>query len=104
MRALTRCLIAAGLVTPALSLMAQAPAPLKQPESIPYELAAQLMGAGGLSSESQILVGSMPEWVTNRVVSPPNARVVGSAFLGSTVVVVFAFGFLCASAFTLGDD
>jgi hypothetical protein len=57
---------------------------------VPFELASALVGAGGLGGEPQILVGSLPGWVVGRIKTPPNATVVGSAFLGSTVVGILS--------------
>ena len=69
---------------------AQAPRRLDQADSIPLELVTALVSAGGLGGEPQILVGSLPGWVVNRLYIPSNARVVGSAFLGSTVVGILS--------------
>jgi hypothetical protein len=79
---------ALAVMTPVVMSSAQQPAPLRQPEAVPFEVAAALVSAGGFSGEPQILVGSMPEWIANRVYIPSNARVLGSAFLGTTVVAV----------------
>jgi hypothetical protein len=65
---------------------AQEPRRLEQPQSIPYELASALISAGGLSGDPQILIGSMPEWVVKKLYLPAGARVLGSAFIGTTVV------------------
>lgn len=72
-----------------IGLAAQEP-PLAQPASIPTDLAVALANAGGFgtSGEPQILVGSIPEWVTAKVKVPPNWRVLGSAFAGTTFVGV----------------
>jgi hypothetical protein len=67
---------------------AQEPRRLAQSDSIPVELATALISAGGLGGEPQILVGSLPGWIANRLYLPSNARVVGSAFIGSSVVGV----------------
>jgi hypothetical protein len=61
---------------------------LAEPDSIPLELAAALVSAGGFGGEPQILVGSVPEWIAPRVFVPPGGRVLGSAFLGTTIVAV----------------
>lgn len=66
----------------------QEPRRLITPDSIPRELAAALIAAGGFGNDPQILVGSMPEWINNRISIPAGARVLGSAFLGTTVVAV----------------
>jgi hypothetical protein len=81
----------AGVVTAAFAAAAngQQP-PLTQPSSIPLDLALALTGSGGLGSgaEAQILVGSIPEWATQRVPIPSGWRVIGSAFLNTTVIGV----------------
>lgn len=73
-----------------LSSGASAQEPLRQPPSIPFELALALTGSGGLGSdaEPQILVGGIPEWALNRVTLPSGWRPIGSAFLGTTVIGV----------------
>ncbi|HEU4995478.1 MAG TPA: hypothetical protein VFT29_11700 [Gemmatimonadaceae bacterium] len=80
-----------GLAITAGKVAAQEREPLKQPASIPVELAVALATSGGgygTSSEPQILVGELPEWVSARVPVPAGARIVGSAFAGSVVVGV----------------
>jgi len=72
------------------SLSAQEPRRLVEAESIPLELASALIAAGSIGGEPQILVGALPEWAANRIVVPPGGRVVGSGFLGMTVVAVVA--------------
>jgi hypothetical protein len=67
---------------------AQAPAPLKQPDAIPYDLASALMSAGTVGYDPQIMVAGMPEWVSNSIVMPSGAHVLGSAFVGSTAVAI----------------
>jgi hypothetical protein len=47
-----------------------------------------LVASGGLGGDPQILVGALPGWVENRVIIPANARVLGAAFIGTTVVAV----------------
>lgn len=69
---------------------AQEPRRLAQPDSVPFDLASALVGAGGLGGEPQILVGSLPGWVTGRIKVSPNANVLGSAFFGSTVVGILS--------------
>jgi hypothetical protein len=69
---------------------AQDQAPLKQPEFIPYQLASALISAGPIGYDPQILVGSMPEWVSNKIVMPANAHVLGAAFIGTTAVAILA--------------
>jgi hypothetical protein len=66
----------------------QEPRRLVQPDSIPLELAQALISAGGFQGEPQILVGSLPGWVTSRFYIPASARIVGSAFLGAVMVGV----------------
>ena len=79
---------ASALASPVTALRSQEPRRLTSPDSVPLELAAPLVSAGGFATEPQILVGSMPEWIANRIYVPSGARVLGSAFLGTTVVVV----------------
>ena len=79
--------VVAALAMPP-SARAQEPRRLITADSIPRELAAALIAAGGFGNDPQILVGSMPEWVNNRLSIPNGARVLGSAFLGTTVVAV----------------
>lgn len=69
---------------------AQDPRRLVTPDSIPVELATALIAAGGIGGEPIILVGSFPEWVTNRVTIPKAARVLGAASAGSTLVGVYS--------------
>lgn len=77
------------LVSGAFSLAAaQEPRKLIEAESIPLDLAAALIASGGFGAEPQILVGSIPEWIANRIYVPAGARVLGSAFLGTTVTAV----------------
>jgi hypothetical protein len=79
---------AIALGSPVSALRSQEPRRLATPDSVPLELAAALVSAGGFATEPQILVGSMPEWIANRIYVPSAARVLGSAFLGTTVVAV----------------
>jgi hypothetical protein len=82
---------AVGVVSVALSSAnGQEPRRLAEAESVPLELASALIAAGPLGGEPQILVGSMPEWASNRLVVPTGGRLVGSAFLGTTVVAVIS--------------
>jgi hypothetical protein len=67
---------------------AQEPRRLAEPDSIPLDLAAALVSAGGFGGEPQILVGAVPEWIVPKLFVPPGARVLGSAFLGTTLVAV----------------
>src|SRR3954465_11901828 len=91
MKSLTSYVLAAaiaaiGFGTPVSAARSQEPRRLVTPDSVPLELVRAAAAAGGFPGEPQILVGSMPEWITNRLYVPANARVLGSAFLGTTVV------------------
>jgi len=70
--------------------VAQSPAPLAQPTSIPTDLAGAILVTGGLvgSEEPRVLVGSTPEWVLPKIVMPRGARIMGAAFQGTTVVTI----------------
>ncbi len=84
-----RAIVMASLVAGALSsTAAQEPRRLAEAESIPLELASALAASGGFGGEPQILVGSLPEWANSRLVIPQGGALVGSAFLGPTVVAV----------------
>jgi hypothetical protein len=99
LRSFTRYIVLPlALITPAMAAAAQQPAPLRQPESIPFDVAAALISSGGFAGEPQVLVGSMPEWIANRVYVPSNARILGSAFLGTTVVTVISLPTVSDSA------
>jgi hypothetical protein len=76
----------------------QEPRRLTQPDSIPLELAVALSATGGFGAEPQILVGAMPEWVMSKISLPSSARVVGSAFIGTTVVGVVSVALPPAAA------
>jgi hypothetical protein len=76
---------ATALTAPA---RAQEPRRLAEPDSIPLELATALVSAGGFGGEPQILVGSVPEWIAPRIFVPAGGRVLGAAFLGTTMVAV----------------
>jgi hypothetical protein len=78
----------APILAVAAAAGAQEPRRLVQNDSIPLELVTALVASGGLGGDPQILVGSMPGWVENRIVVPANMRVLGSAFIGTTVVAV----------------
>jgi hypothetical protein len=78
------------VVAPFLALAAQEPSPLRQPDAVPFDLAAALAAAGGFSAAPQILVGAVPELASSRIHVPAGARVLGSAFIGTTVVAVLA--------------
>ena len=83
-----RIAIAACVAISTRTVGAQDPRRLAQLDSIPIDLATALIGAGSVGSDPQILVGSLPEWVTQRIVIPPGARILGSAFQGTAVVGV----------------
>src|SRR5437762_13183192 len=87
---LLAAIAAIALVTPVGRARSQEPRRLATPDSIPLELAAALAASGGFGAEPQILVGSMPEWITNRLYVPASARVLVSAFLGTTVVGIIS--------------
>ena len=80
---------------------AQDPRRLAEPDSVPLELAAALVSAGGFGGEPQILVGAVPEWIAPRIFVPSGGRVLGSAFLGTTIVAVMTMP--SASDSILGD-
>lgn len=75
---------------PSATAGAQEREPLKQPATVPVELAVALSSSGGFGpgGEPQFLVGELPGWVKSRMYVPAGAQVVGSAFLGSNVVSV----------------
>jgi hypothetical protein len=79
-----------GFVTAASMSRAQEPRRLATSDSIPLDLATALISAGGLGGDPQILVGSLPGWVSNRLYTPAGARVLGAAFIGQTAVGVMA--------------
>jgi len=85
-------LAAAGMAAAALGdpLRAQDARTLTTSATVPTELAAALISAGGIGGADQprIVVASLPEWVTPRVWIPMGARVVGAALNGTTVVAV----------------
>ncbi|HEY2163316.1 MAG TPA: hypothetical protein VGH04_04965 [Gemmatimonadaceae bacterium] len=89
-RKLTSSLVFAFIASAAVpaGARAQEPRRLAEPDSVPLELAAALVSAGGFGAEPQILVGSVPEWIAPRLFVPAGARVLGSAFLGTTIVAV----------------
>jgi hypothetical protein len=94
MKAVTSGHVIAGVVLALAFIVpssrAQEPRRLITPDSIPRELASALIAAGGFGNDPQILVGAMPEWIANRLSIPSGARVLGSAFLGTTAVAVVA--------------
>ena len=89
-RRATAGLVVAIFAVPFLAGRAQEPRRLVQADSIPIELATSLISAGGLGGEPQILVGALPGWIANRLYIPSNARVLGAAFLNSSVVGVMS--------------
>src|SRR5581483_1499158 len=74
-----------GAFTPA---RAQEPRRLVEADSVPADLAGALIAAGGFATAPRILVGSFPEWAANRLYLSSDARVLGSAFIGNSVVGV----------------
>lgn len=70
--------------------VAQTPAPLTQPTSVPIDLVSALVVTGGLggTEEPRLLVGSAPEWVLPKLVLPHGARILGAAFQGTTVLAI----------------
>jgi hypothetical protein len=87
-----RAIAALGVAIPLVSARAQDPRRLAMPDSIPVELATSLIASGGIAGEPIIVVGSLPEWFTNRVTIPKGARVLGAATSGSTIVGVYSVG------------
>ncbi len=85
MRVLVQARLAVLFLIPCTA-SAQEPRKLTTPDSIPFELASAL--ATGFPDEPQILVGAIPEWARDRMVFPPGARLLGSAFMASTVVAI----------------
>ncbi len=90
MRHIRSVVIAFCAGMPTIQASAQDPRRLVTPDSIPVELATALIAAGGIGGEPIIIVGSFPEWVTNRVVIPKAGRVLGAASAGSTLVGVYS--------------
>lgn len=68
--------------------VAQEPRRLIQSDSIPVDLATALIASGGLGGDPQLLVGTVPGWMTTRIFVPPNARILGSAFMGVTGIAI----------------
>ena len=83
-------IIVLAIAAPWATTRGQEPRRLVQPDSIPLPLAQALISAGGFSGEPQILVGSLPGWITSRLYIPAQSRIVGSAFLGTSVVGVIS--------------
>lgn len=81
-------LASALLAAPLCVGRAQEPRRLEQPDSIPFELARDLLAAGWFGGEPQILVGSAPAWVDRLLYVPNGGHVLGSAFLGQSVVAI----------------
>src|SRR5579872_456055 len=67
---------------------AQEPRRLLRPDSVSMELAGALIG-GSFGGEPQILAGAIPEWIASRIPVPSGAQVLGSAFLGTTMMAIF---------------
>src|SRR5262245_42846256 len=65
--------------------------PLRQPASIPIDLATALTKSGGFggTADPQILIGEMPGWITSRLPTPKGSTVLGSAFIGTQVLAIF---------------
>jgi len=73
--------IAALLVAaPVVGGRAQEPRRLAQPESVPLDLVTALVSVGGLGGDPQILVGSLPGWITRA----GRATSVNAAIIGRT--------------------
>lgn len=72
------------------TLAAQEPRRLNQPDSIPLDLATALMSAGGIGNDPQIMIGAVPGWMTPRIAVPANARILGSAFIGTTGLAIIS--------------
>lgn len=83
-------MFAAALIPLTPTASAQGQELLKQPASVPIELATALASAGGFGNDGdpQILIDALPEWIATRLFVPSGARVLGSAFIGSTMVGV----------------
>ncbi|HVX41908.1 MAG TPA: hypothetical protein VHB25_20270 [Gemmatimonadaceae bacterium] len=74
----------------AVRLGAQEPRRLAQPDSVPYETTVALIAAYSYGTDPQLMIGGMPEWAAQRLYVPPNGRVLGSAYLGSTATAVIS--------------
>jgi hypothetical protein len=88
-----RSLAALSALSFATVVQAQGNEPLRQPANIPIELATALMSAGGLAGpgDPQILIGEMPGWIAAKLRFPKGTEVLGSAFLGTSVVGVVTY-------------
>src|ERR1035437_1189946 len=89
-RKLARAVVVCSLFLWAGIVRAQGNEPLSQPKTVPIELVTALVGSRGVSGPDGpwILVGSAPEWVMPRIVVPSGGRVLGAAFLGTTVLTI----------------
>ena len=72
----SRALVA--IAAPFLALAAQEPAPLRQPDVVPVDLAAALAAAGGFGGAPQIQVGTIPALAASRIYVPPAAHLSNS--------------------------
>lgn len=96
--------VAAGAfaVALAMNLGAQEPRRLAQPDSVPYDAAAALIGATSYGADPEVMIGGMPGWAAQRLYVPANARVLGSSFIGSNVTTVLSLPLANDSA-TMAD-
>jgi len=62
------------MAAPIIAGRAQEPRRLAQPDSVPLDPVTALVVGGGLGGDPQILVGSFPGWIANRLYMPTNAR------------------------------
>lgn len=62
--------------------------PLRQPTSVPLDLAVALASSGGLGAgtDPQILVGELPEWMATNIHIPSSALILGAASMGTTTL------------------
>lgn len=69
---------------------AQGKEPLSQPAMVPIDLVAALAASPGVAGSDvpRILVGSVPEWFTPKIVVPKGAKILGSAFQGTVVLAI----------------
>jgi hypothetical protein len=74
----------------ASSASAQGKESLSQPAMVPIDLVAALTASAGVPGPDvpRILVGSVPEWFTPKIVVPKGARILGSAFQGTVVLAI----------------
>ncbi len=85
-----RTAASAVLMSAFTTIAAQEPRRLAQPDSIPIDLATALLTSGGLGGDPQILVGSLPGWMTGRIYVPANGRILGSAVMGTTGLAIIS--------------